>query len=112
MAAPSISTRARSHLRSLAHGLRPVVQVGVDGLTEPVIQAIVEQLVEHELIKVKLGQGFAGERKQAARELAEATASDLTQVIGRVIVLYRPRPKDDHRNVAKPRIVIPSDETA
>ena len=108
MTAPSISTRARAHLRSLAHGLRPVVQVGADGLTEPVIQATAEALAEHELIKVKLGQGFAGERKEAARELAAATESDLTQVIGRVIVLYRPRPKDDHRNVEKPRILLPS----
>lgn len=108
MAAPTISTRARAHLRSLAHGLRPVVQVGADGLTEPVIQAIADALTEHELVKVKLGQGFVGERKQAARELAEATESDLTQVIGRVIVLYRPRPKGDHRNVAKPPISLPS----
>lgn len=108
MAAPSISTRARAHLRSLAHGLRPVVQIGADGLTEPVIQATALALAEHELIKVKLGQGFAGERKEAAQQLAEATESDLTQVIGRVIVLYRPRAKDDHRNVEKPRILLPS----
>ena len=108
MAAPSISTRARAHLRSLAHGLRPVVQIGADGLTEPVIQATVEALAEHELIKVKLGQAFEGERKEAARELATATEADLTQVIGRVIVLYRPRPKDDPRNKAKPPIALPS----
>lgn len=107
MAAPSISTRARAHLRSLAHGLRPVVQVGAGGFTEPVILATAEALAEHELVKVKLGQGFTGECKAAARELADATESDLTQVIGRVIVLYRPRPKGDHRNVAKPPISLP-----
>lgn len=108
MAAPSISTRARAHLRSLAHGLRPVVQIGADGLTEPVIQATVEALAEHELIKVRLGQGFVGERKDAARELAAAADADLTQVIGRVIVLYRPRPKGDARNATKPPISLPS----
>lgn len=108
MAAPSISSRARAHLRSLAHGLRPVVQVGADGLTEPVIRATVEALAEHELIKVKLGQGFVGERRQAARELAEAAEADLTQVIGRVVVLYRPRPENDPRNAEKPRILMPS----
>jgi RNA-binding protein len=107
MAAPSISTRARAHLRSLAHGLRPVVQVGADGLTEPVIKATTEALAEHELIKVKLGQGFAGVRKEAARELAQATDADLTQVIGRVIVLYRPRPGDPRKG-EKPRISLPS----
>ncbi|MEM9463121.1 MAG: ribosome assembly RNA-binding protein YhbY [Myxococcota bacterium] len=108
MAAPTISTRARSHLRSLAHSLRPVVQVGAEGLSESLVQATDQALGEHELIKVKLGQGFAGERKQAARELAEATRADLTQVIGRVIVLYRPRPADDPRNKDKPRISLPA----
>lgn len=108
MAAPTISTRARAHLRSLAHGLRPVVQIGADGLTAPVIQATVEALAEHELIKVKLGQGFTGERKDAARELAAAAEADLAQVIGRVIVLYRPRATSDARNKAKPPIVLPS----
>ena len=42
------------------------------------------------------------------RELAEATQADLTQVIGRVIVLYRPRPKGDARNEDKPPIVLPA----
>jgi RNA-binding protein len=107
MAVPSISTRARAHLRSLAHGLRPVVQIGHDGLTAAVIQATAEALCEHELVKVRLGQGFEGERKQAARALAEAAEADLTQVIGRVIVLYRPRPNDDPRNKDKPRIALP-----
>lgn len=108
MAAPTISTRARSHLRSLAHGLRPVVQVGAEGLSEALVRATDQALGEHELIKVKLGQGFAGERKQAARQLAEATEADLTQVIGRVIVLYRPRPADDPRNKDKPPISLPA----
>lgn len=107
MPAPTISTRARAHLRSLAHGLRPVVNVGGDGLTEGIVQATVEALAEHELIKVKVQQGFEGDRREAARELAEAAQADLTQVIGRVIVLYRPRAKNDPRNRDKPPIALP-----
>ena len=42
--------RARAHLRSLAHGLRPVVQVGADGFTEPVIQATSDALAEHDFL--------------------------------------------------------------
>ncbi|MCX4246155.1 ribosome assembly RNA-binding protein YhbY [Paraliomyxa miuraensis] len=108
MSAPTISTRARAHLRSLAHGLRPVVQVGGDGITEGIVAATVEALAEHELIKVKLQQSFEGGRRDAARELAEAVQADLTQVIGRVIVLYRPRPKNDPRNKDKPPIALPA----
>lgn len=108
MPAPVISSRARSHLRSLAHGLRPIVQLGSDGLTEGVTRATDVALTEHELIKVKLGQGFSGERSGVARELAEATQADLTQVIGRVIVLYRPRPASHPRNKERPKISLPS----
>ncbi len=108
MSAPSISTRARAHLRSLAHGLRPVVQIGHEGVTEAITKATVEALLEHELIKVKIGQGFAGERKEAAQALATAAEADLTQMIGRVIVLYRPRPANDARNKEKPRIALPA----
>ncbi|MEX1365846.1 MAG: ribosome assembly RNA-binding protein YhbY [Nannocystaceae bacterium] len=108
MPAPVISSRARSHLRSLAHGLRPIVQLGSDGLTEGVTRATDVALTEHELIKVKLGQGFSGERNEVARELAEAAQADLTQVIGRVIVLYRPRPANHPRNKERPKISLPS----
>lgn len=88
----------------MAHDLRPVVQVGAEGLTPGVREATIEALWRHELIKVRLGSGFVGDRKEAARELAAATGADLTQIIGRVIVLYRPRDRDlpDH-----PRIVLP-----
>lgn len=108
MATVTITTRARAHLRSLAHSLRPVVQVGSDGLTEGITRATDIALTEHELIKVKLGQGFIGDRKEAARELAAATEADLTQVIGRVVVLYRPRPAGHAKNREKPPIVLPS----
>ncbi|HWB80726.1 MAG TPA: ribosome assembly RNA-binding protein YhbY, partial [Nannocystaceae bacterium] len=90
-AAPSVTTRARAHLRALAHHLEPVVQVGAEGLSESLREAVVVALEQHELIKVRLGQAFEGKRREAARELAEAVAADLVQVIGRVIVLYRPR---------------------
>jgi RNA-binding protein len=103
-AAPVVTTRARAHLRALAHHLEPVVQVGADGLSEALREAVVIALDQHELIKVRLGQAFEGKRREAARELADAVAADLVQVIGRVIVLYRPRKKPDPK---KPTIVLP-----
>lgn len=103
-AAPAVTTRARAHLRALAHHLEPVVQVGGEGLSEALREAVVVALEQHELIKVRLGQAFEGKRRDAARELATAVAADLVQVIGRVIVLYRPRKKPDPK---KPTIVLP-----
>lgn len=96
-----LSARTRAQLKSLAHGLAPVVQVGADGLTEAVERAASIALERHELVKVKLGQGFTGEREEAGRALAEKTGAALVQVIGRVVVLYRRRCKDDPK---RPRI--------
>lgn len=105
MPGPAITSRQRAHLRSLAHPLKPVVQVGGAGLTDGIVEATDAALDEHELIKVKFGQGFEGERREAARELADRTGADLTQVIGRVAVLFRGRPAREGDR--RPRIALP-----
>lgn len=99
-----LSARARAHLKSLAHGLAPLVQVGGEGLTPAVARATSIALEDHELIKIKLGQAFEGEREAAALDLAEKASAQVVQVIGRVVVLYRRRSKDDPK---RPRIVLP-----
>jgi len=105
MSLPPLSARARAHLKSLAHGLAPLVQVGADGITPAVGRAASVALEDHELIKIRLGQAYEGERDAAAQELVGLTASQLVQVIGRIVVLYRRRSKDDPK---RPRIVIPA----
>jgi len=100
-----LSARVRAHLKSLAHGLAPLVQVGVEGVTPAVGRAASIALEQHELIKIRLGQGYEGERDDAGKELAELTGASLVQVIGRIVVLYRRRSKDDPN---RPRIVLPT----
>jgi RNA-binding protein len=100
----ALTGKQRRFLRALAHALKPVVQVGQAGLTAPVLAAIDSALETHELIKVKV----AGESEVSAREslresvaeIEEATRSAVAQVIGHVLVVYRPREKE-------PRIVLP-----
>ncbi len=91
MKSPVLNSHQRAYLKSMAHPLKPVVLVGSDGLTEGLEQAVDRALEDHELIKVKLGQSFKGERRPAAAALGEATAAAVVQVIGRMIVLFRPR---------------------
>lgn len=105
MTPSSVTTRARAHLRSLAHHLEPVVQVGAEGLSPGIEDAVKTALFDHELIKVRIGQAYEGDRRELARSLADRAEADLTQVIGRVVVLYRPRGKD---LPGRPQIVLPS----
>lgn len=105
LVAPSLTGKDRAYLRSLAHDLNPLVQVGMDGVSEGVQEAVSVALDEHELIKVRFGQNFDGDRKTASAGLAQAVGADLTQVIGRIAVLYRPRGKDLPN---KPQIKLPT----
>lgn len=98
----ALTGKQARHLRALAHSLNPVVMVGDKGLTDEVATATDEALEHHELIKVKV-DGDRDDVKAAAAFLTERTGSELAQIIGKTVVLYRPRKK-------KPEIKLPKAE--
>jgi RNA-binding protein len=90
-----LTSKQRAHLRSLAHSLKPVVQVGADGVSPALLQSVVEAFNTRELLKVKVLEGAP----ESARETADAIAAALpdvhiAQTIGRTAVLYRPFEED------------------
>ena len=86
----------RASLRSEAHHLDPTVHVGQHGLTPALITSLDDALRTHELVKVKLGRNAELKAKDAARELASGTGSEVIQVIGHTATFYRENP-DLHR---------------
>ena len=98
--ADELTGKQRRHLRALGHHLDPVVQIGQDGVSDAVVSQADAQLDAHELIKVKIGESSPQDRHQAADMLAARTQAQVAQVLGRTVLLYRPR-KD------KPQIVLP-----
>jgi RNA-binding protein len=98
----TLTSKQRAHLRKLAHRLKPVVLVGGDGLSEPVLASIRDALNTRELLKVKLQESAPLDVRDAAGEIAERL-DDVhpVQTIGRTIVLYRPHP--DERDIELPR---------
>jgi RNA-binding protein len=96
-----LTSRQRSHLRSLAHALDAVVLVGRAGVTEAVIREIDDALEARELIKVRL----AGDREGRAEETEAIAAQARAEVagrIGRVAILYRRNPDPTRRKVDLP----------
>ena len=85
-----LNGKQRRSLRALGHHLKVVVQVGAQGVTEQVIDATVEALKDHELIKVKIAEGPL-DRHETSAALAEATHAQLAQLIGRTALLFRAR---------------------
>ena len=94
-----LTSKQRRYLRSLAHHLKPSVQIGGNGVSSSIAEKVSFELENHELIKVKIGDSDM-KAKTAGPILAEQCKAGLVQVIGKTIVLYRPR-KD------KPEIKLP-----
>jgi len=78
-------------LRSEAHDLEATVHLGKNGLTEPVVQELDEQLELRNLVKVRMLDAARGEkgRKELAAELAARVGAALVEVKGNTVVLYR-----------------------
>ncbi len=88
----------RTWLRGRAHDLKPVVQVGQSGITDAVVRAVDQALLDHELIKVRLHEPAS--KKNMAADLAERTGAEMCGLIGHTVILYRAHPE-------APRIVLP-----
>jgi RNA-binding protein len=88
-----LSGAARRHLRGLGHHLQPVVHCGKEGVTDALVGAVNAAIDTHELIKVRLGEGADGDRRELAAAIAEAAHAELVEVLGRTVLLYRRHPK-------------------
>ena len=89
-----LTGKQRRHLRALAHELKPIVQVGRGGLDDGLIAAVDRALTDHELVKVKVGEGAGLDRHEAADAIAKQTHSQVAQVLGNIVLLYRPDPDE------------------
>ena len=86
---PLTSTQ-RQYLKKLAHGLKPVVMVGNQGLTAAVLKEIESSLAAHELIKIKTATDDIDTRKAWGDEICAAASARQVQRIGKILVIYRP----------------------
>lgn len=97
-----LSGSQRRYLRGLGHHLKPIVNVGHQGVTEGVAKALGAALEDHELVKVRLAEAVE-DRPEAAGALATATGSECAQIMGRTVLLYRRREKDPKIEMPAPR---------
>lgn len=92
----------KRHLRGLSHHLKPLVQVGKNGLTDAVVEAVAQALDAHELIKVRVSESADG-RKALAADLAARTASLWVGTVGHVVTLYRRNDDPEKQQIELPR---------
>jgi RNA-binding protein len=76
-------------LRSKAHHLNPIFQVGKGGVNENMIKQISEALEARELIKISILQNCEEDKDDVAIAVSKGTDAELVQLIGNIIVLYK-----------------------
>jgi len=96
-----MTSKQRAYLKSLAMVMDPIFQIGKSSLTPEFTQAINEALEARELIKINVLQNCMDDPKEIAAVLAERTHSQVVQVIGKKIVLYK-EGKDDKKKIILP----------
>jgi RNA-binding protein len=89
-----LTGKQRRHLRALAHPMKPLVQIGKGGIDDGLVAAVDQALTDHELVKIKVGESSPVDRHAAATELATKTKSELAQVLGNIVLLYRADPEE------------------
>ncbi len=85
----NLTNKQKQHLKGLAHSLKPVVQLGANGLTEGVLAEIDNALAHHELIKVKVATSDREMKKLIIEAIVRETESVKVQTIGHVLVIYK-----------------------
>ncbi|MDL5022058.1 ribosome assembly RNA-binding protein YhbY [Bacillus velezensis] len=84
-----LTGKQKRFLRSKAHHLTPIFQVGKGGVNENMVKQIAEALEARELIKVSVLQNCEDDKNDVAETLVKGSRSQLVQTIGNTIVLYK-----------------------
>lgn len=98
-----MTSKQRAYLKGLAMNLESIYQVGKSSLTPEITKGLDEALQARELIKINVLKNCLDDPAEIARVIAERTHSEVVQVIGKKIVLYR-ESKD------KKKIELPQDK--
>ncbi|MDR0922010.1 MAG: ribosome assembly RNA-binding protein YhbY [Lactobacillales bacterium] len=93
--------KQKRFLRSKAHHLTPIFQIGKGGLNNELKTQIREALERRELIKISLLQNTDEEVDDVAEVLEEQLGLDVVQTIGRTLVLFKPSSKDKYRKLSR-----------
>ncbi len=84
-----MTTKQRAYLKGLAMTMDPIYQIGKSALTPEITEGVSEALEARELIKINVLKNCTEDIRVMANTLAERTHSEVVQIIGKKIVLYR-----------------------
>lgn len=97
--------KQRAYLRSIANTLKPITQIGKEGVTESFLDQLEDMLKAREIVKVSILENAGLDAKETANAICEAIRAEFVQAIGFKFTLYK-------RNEENPKIIFPGHEQA
>jgi len=97
-----MTSKQRAYLMGLAMNSNSIFQIGKNSLTPECTKAIQEALDARELIKISVLNNCADDPRELAEMVAGRTRSQVIQVIGKKIVLYK-EGKDEKKKIVLPK---------
>ncbi len=94
-----MTSKQRSNLKSIAATMKPIAQVGKEGIGENLIKSLSEALEAHELIKVNLLPASGEDGDNLAMNIADLLHAEVVAVIGRKAIFYRRSSRKDFKHI-------------
>ncbi|HBE86438.1 MAG TPA: ribosome assembly RNA-binding protein YhbY [Lachnoclostridium sp.] len=98
-----MTSKQRSYLKGLAMNIDPIFHIGKSSLTPEITNGVAEALEARELIKITVLKNCLDDGSSIAEVLAERTHSEVVQVIGRKIILYKQAKEENKRKIVLPK---------
>lgn len=92
-----MTSKERAELKAQAMKLDSIFQIGKASLTPQLVKAIKDALAARELIKISVLKNCADDPGELAEMVSERTGSQVVQVIGKKIVLYKKNMKKEEK---------------
>ena len=97
-----LSNSQKRYLKALSHDKKPVVLIGANGLTDPVLAEIDQALNHHELLKVRVNATDREERQEIIKRISQTLSVELVQRVGHIATFYRQNPEQAKIQLPKP----------
>ncbi|MBJ8350146.1 ribosome assembly RNA-binding protein YhbY [Streptococcus zalophi] len=97
----TLTSKQRAFLKSQAHSLKPIIQIGKNGLNNPIKTSVRNALDARELIKVTLLQNTDEDIHEVAEILEDEIGVETVLKIGRILILYKESTRKENRKISE-----------
>lgn len=95
-----LTSKQRAVLKSEAHSMKPIIQIGKNGLNDQIKTSVRNALDARELIKVTLLQNTDEDIHDVAEVLEDEIGCDTVLKIGRILILYKESARKENRKIS------------